>query len=69
MNSFCRDIRIYSKSSSQNLTYVLQEDFTFSSHSAAASIVLGKKANGWDGWKDKDEKTLDEVVRQKEKEE
>jgi hypothetical protein len=49
--------------------YVLQEDFTFSSPSASASIVLGKKVNGWNEWKDKDDKTLDEIVRQKEKEE
>ncbi len=49
--------------------YVLQEDFAFSSPSASASIVLGKKVNGWSEWKDKDGKTLDEIVRQKEIEE
>lgn len=49
--------------------YVLQEDFTFLSPSASASIVLGKKVNGWNEWKDKDGKTLDEVVRHKNKEE
>ena len=49
--------------------YVLQEDFTFSSPSAAASVVLGMKVNGWTAWKDNDDKTLDEIVRQKQKKE
>jgi len=34
----------------------------------SASVVLGRAANGWTLWKDKDGKTLDEVVRQKDKE-
>ncbi|KGK97664.1 hypothetical protein LI82_07720 [Methanococcoides methylutens] len=45
--------------------YVYQEDFTFSSPSMSASVVLGRAANGWMLWKDKDGKTLDELVRQK----
>ncbi|WP_321417171.1 GIY-YIG nuclease family protein [uncultured Methanomethylovorans sp.] len=53
----------------ENGVYVFQEDFTFSSPSTAAAVVLGRSANGWTSWKDKDDKTLDEVVRQKEKEE
>jgi hypothetical protein len=53
----------------ENGIYVFQEDFTFSSPSTAAAVVLGRSANGWTAWKDKDDKTLDEVVRQKEKEE
>lgn len=53
----------------ENHVYVFQEDFTFSSPSMSASVVLGRAANGWTLWKDKDSKTLDEIVRQKEKEE
>ncbi|WP_342305553.1 GIY-YIG nuclease family protein [Methanolobus sp. ZRKC5] len=48
--------------------YVYQEDFTFSSPSMSASVVLGRAANGWTLWKDKEGKTLDEIVRQKDKE-
>jgi hypothetical protein len=35
----------------------------FTSPSIAAAIVLGRNANGWVEWKDKDGKTLDEVKR------
>jgi hypothetical protein len=50
-----------------NGVYVFQENFTFSSPSTAAAVVLGRSANGWTEWKDKNGKTLDEVVRNKEK--
>ncbi|WP_135609415.1 GIY-YIG nuclease family protein [Methanococcoides sp. AM1] len=53
----------------ENGVYVFQENFTFSSPSLAASVVLARTANGWREWKNKDDKTLDEIVRQKEKEE
>ncbi|NBV06805.1 MAG: GIY-YIG nuclease family protein [Proteobacteria bacterium] len=43
--------------------YELQEDFIFSSPSTAAQIVLGSPANGWNSWKLKDGKTLDEIYR------
>jgi hypothetical protein len=36
----------------------------FSSPSAAAAVVLARRANGWIEWKYKDGKTLDEVKRQ-----
>lgn len=39
-------------------------DFPFSSPSAAASVVLGRSANGWIEWKYRDGRTLDEVKRQ-----
>lgn len=39
-------------------------DYIFSSPSAAAGVVLGRRANGWIEWKFKDGKTLDEVKRQ-----
>lgn len=48
-----------------NGVYLFQENFTFSSPSTAAAVVLGRSANGWTEWKDKDGRTLDEVVRNK----
>lgn len=36
----------------------------FKSPSAAAATVLGRRANGWKEWKDKNGKTLDELKRQ-----
>ncbi len=37
--------------------------FSFSSPSTAASVVLGRSANGWTEWKDQYGKTLDEIIR------
>lgn len=39
------------------------EDQIFSSPSAAACVVLGRSANGWTEWKNKEGKTLDELKR------
>ncbi|WP_406661395.1 GIY-YIG nuclease family protein [Methanolobus sp. ZRKC3] len=47
----------------ENDVYVFQEDFTFSSPSMSASVVLGRTANGWREWKDKGGKTLDAIIR------
>ncbi|AFV24991.1 hypothetical protein Mpsy_2790 [Methanolobus psychrophilus R15] len=52
----------------ENGVYVFQEDFTFSSPSMAASVVLARTANGWAEWKIQDGgdiKTLDDVIRKK----
>lgn len=43
--------------------YILQENKLFSSVSSAAAIILGRRANGWLEWKNKDGKTLDELER------
>lgn len=43
--------------------FVFNEDQIFSSPSAAACVILGRSANGWTEWKNKDGKTLDEVKR------
>ncbi len=43
------------------------EDHLFNSPSAAAAVILGRRANGWIEWKNKDKKTIDEVIRKKEK--
>lgn len=45
--------------------FVLQEDYTFSSPSTASDFCLGSSSNGWTTWKDKKDKTLDEVYRNK----
>jgi hypothetical protein len=45
-------------------SYVLSEDYIFSSPSQAATTVHGRSCNGWTGWKDKEGRTLDENVRQ-----
>ncbi len=45
-------------------TVVFTKDHQFRSPSTAAVAVLGRTANGWQEWKDKDGKTLDAVKRQ-----
>lgn len=44
--------------------YLFKEDYIFSSPSAAAAAVLGRRANGWTEWKDNDGHTLDKLKRQ-----
>lgn len=44
--------------------YAFTADHIFSSPSAAAAVVLARRANGWLEWKYKNGKTLDEVKRQ-----
>ena len=46
-------------------TYVFQRDVLFKSPSGAASTVTGASTNGWDAWKKKDGKTLDQLKRLK----
>ena len=43
--------------------YKFTADLIFSSPSAAASVVLARRANGWLEWKNKEGKTLDELKR------
>ncbi|MEC5165413.1 hypothetical protein RCH18_001141 [Flavobacterium sp. PL11] len=47
----------------QNDVYIFTEDYLFGSPSAAAAAVLGRRANGWTEWKNKDKKTIDEIYR------
>jgi|TARA_B110000967_G_scaffold162568_1_gene169150 hypothetical protein len=47
----------------ENNVYVFQQDYIFNSPSAAAAAILGRSANGWTSWKDKNGKTLDELKR------
>ena len=41
----------------------IDRDYIFPSPSAAAVFVMGKSANGWAEWKNKEKKTLDELER------
>jgi len=43
--------------------FEFMKDHAFKSPSAAAGIVSGSSANGWDAWVDSGGRTLDEVVR------
>ena len=47
----------------ENSAYRLKKDYTCQSPSAAATLVLGRSANGWTEWKDEDRRTLDDVYR------
>jgi hypothetical protein len=47
----------------ENGIYVFSEDFVFKSPSASAATVLGRQANGWTEWKNKDGKTIDALYR------
>jgi len=44
----------------QNGTYIFIKDYIFNSPTAAAEIVLGYLASGWEKWKTEDGKTLKE---------
>ena len=46
---------------------VFVNDFVFNSPSMAAAVVVGGNANGWNEWKTKTGKTLDEIKRQENK--
>jgi len=45
--------------------YVFVKDYTFTSPSAAGGIVSGSSTNGWTAWKNANNKTLDEMFRNK----
>lgn len=42
---------------------VFMEDFIFGSPSAAAGAILGRRANGWTEWKNKEGKTIAQIYR------
>ncbi len=48
---------------SENNLLVFSEDYVFGSPSATAAAVLGRRANGWTEWKNKDGKTIDQLYR------
>jgi hypothetical protein len=44
--------------------YIIKERIEFSSPSSASSFCLGNSSNGWEDWKTKSGKTMNEVLRQ-----
>lgn len=46
-----------------NDLYVFIKDYVFNSPSAASNIILGNSTNGWQRWKNKDGKTLEDVYK------
>lgn len=51
------------KSEEKEDYFVLTKDIKFPSPSAASSFCLGNSSNGWDDWKDKNGKTMNEILR------
>lgn len=49
----------------ENGILLFVEDYTFNSPSTAAAVVLGRSANGWIEWKDKNGLTLTDKFRKK----
>jgi hypothetical protein len=47
----------------RNGDYYFTQDYLYGSPSTAAAVVLGRTANGWVEWKDKNGATLSEVHR------
>jgi len=45
-------------------TVVFERDHLFRTPSTAAVVLLGRASNGWEAWKNKDGKTLDQIKRQ-----
>jgi hypothetical protein len=45
---------------------IFTDDYTFSSPSASAAAVLARRANGWSEWKDKNGKSMDQLIRKNE---
>ncbi|WP_231615986.1 DUF4357 domain-containing protein [Novipirellula artificiosorum] len=43
--------------------YYFTQDYLFPAPSTAAAVVLGRSANGWTEWKDKNGSTLSEIHR------
>ena len=46
-----------------NGVWIMDSDKTLSSPSTAADFCIGRPANGWNEWKDKDGNTLDFIYR------
>lgn len=43
--------------------FIFKEDYLFNSPSAAAAAVLGRRANGWTEWKNRQKITIDKLYR------
>ena len=47
----------------KNGVYILKVSLEFNTPSGASDFVLGGSTNGWIEWKNREEKTLDEIYR------
>lgn len=52
----------------QENVLMFSQDYIFGSPSAAAMAVLGRRANGWTEWKNKDGISIDKIFREVETE-
>ncbi len=46
-------------------TYIFTRDYIFERPSSASGVIAGRNSNGWNEWKNEENKTLDEVKRKK----
>ncbi len=58
-----RTLLLNIKYSNELQGYILRKDILFDAPSPAASVVLGRSANGWIEWKDLNNNTLDSIYR------
>lgn len=63
VNSQKRNDLLIKYTEQKNDDLVLKQNVSFNSPSTAAQFCVGRNTNGWDVWKTKDGKTLDEVYR------
>jgi len=52
----------YLEKKDENL-YIFTKDYVFNSPSAASDIILGNSTSGWQKWKTKNKKTLEEIYK------
>ena len=57
-----RDEILEEKAQEESTYFILKEDIPFDSLSEAASFCLGSQVNGWDYWKDKSGKAINEIL-------
>lgn len=63
-NSISKSLEKYRNSlikSKKVVDYIFVDDYIFTSPSLAAAIVMGRNANGWTEWKNKDKKMLKDL--------
>ena len=52
----------YLEKKDENL-YIFTKDYVFNSPSAASDIILGNSTSGWQKWKTKNKKTLEDIYK------
>ncbi len=59
-----RNVILSEKAIEEKNCYMIKERIEFSSPSAASSFCLGNSSNGWEDWKTRSGKTMNDVLRQ-----